>query len=178
MSTDWEDIRRRCVPEMWSIAWRILKHDSDALDCCQDVFSEAFQRTNDPSKKPIENWEAFLNWLTTRRAIDLLRKRNRKSQPTLLGELDVLMSDPTSTDRSTLDGTELTEWVRQQLAEMKGQMAECFWLCCVDQMSYSDVADQLGITSNLVGVNVHRAREFLRERLARHQVTERKEISP
>jgi len=162
VSINWEEIRLRHAPDMWSIAWRILKHESDALDCCQDVFTEAFQRTGDNSKESIENWGAFLNWLTTRRAIDLLRKRQRNSQPSLLGEKDVLLADP---DVARIPGVD-TDWIRDQLVEMKGQMAECFWLCCVDEMSYADVANQLGISTSHVGVNVHRARELLKKRLA------------
>jgi len=80
----------------------------------------------------------------------------------LLGEKDVLLADP---DVARITGVD-TDWIRDQLVEMKGQMAECFWLCCVDEMSYADVANQLGISTSHVGVNVHRARELLKKRLA------------
>jgi RNA polymerase sigma-70 factor (ECF subfamily) len=153
---------------MWSIAWRILKHESDALDCCQDVFAEALQRSRDNSNGPVENWGAFLNWLTTHRAIDLLRKRKRNSQPSLMGEQDVLQVAASHTADMSVENSELTDWVRNQLAGMNGQIAECFWLCCVDEMSYADVANQLGISTSHVGVNVHRARELLRKRLSEH----------
>lgn len=174
MSTNWEEIRLRHAPNMWSIAWRILKNESDAFDCCQDVFTEALQRTEDDSKEPIENWGAFLNWLTTRRAIDLLRKRKRNSQPSLLGEQDVLLADTSNVENVSLELSELTDWVRSQLTEMNSQMAECFWLCCVDELSYAEIAKQLEISTSHVGVNIHRARELLRKRLA-DRACERKE---
>lgn len=170
MLVDWDEIRKQHATRMWSIAWRILKHEPDALDCCQDVFAEAFERASQSSKEPVENWEAFLAWLTTRRAIDMLRKKKRHSHPSLLGVQDVLQVDQLNVADSHLEFSELLDFVRDQLAEMNHQMAECFWLCCVGEMSYAEVAQQLGISTNNVGVNVHRAREFLRKRLANRQL--------
>lgn len=171
MVVDWEEIRLQNATRMWSIAWRILQDESDALDCCQDVFAEAIERDKQTPKKPIKNWEAFLTWLTTRRAIDMLRRRNRSSQLSLLGVQDVLLIDQLGTAESNLEFAELKDWVLNQLTNMNGQMAECFWLCCVDEMSYLDAAQQLGISPNHVRVNVHRAREFLKNRIARQTLT-------
>lgn len=118
------------------------------------------------------NWGAFLSWLTTRRAIDLLRKRNRHSQPSLLGDQDVLLTSQLDSTTASLEFSELVNLVRSQLANMNGQLAECFWLCCVEEMSYAEVAEQLGITTGHVGVNVHRARELLMKKLAGQNLRE------
>lgn len=86
METNWKDIRQEHGPLVWSVAWRILKHHADALDCSQEVFIEAIQRSK---LHPVENWGAFLRWLTTRRALDLARRRNRTKSVGLaqLGDL-------------------------------------------------------------------------------------------
>jgi len=43
-----------------------------------------------------------------------------------------------------------------------------FCLACLDQCSYAEVGEQLGITANNVGVLLNRAKAALRERLQVH----------
>ena len=72
---DWDKIRETHAPMVWNTVARILKHQDDALDCFQDVFAEAIERGR---RSPVTDWGAFLRWLATRRAIDYLRRRNRR----------------------------------------------------------------------------------------------------
>lgn len=159
MRVDWEQIRREHAPRMWSIAWRILRHEADALDCCQDVFAEGLERSQ---KTPIENWGGYLSWLTTCRAIDALRRRKRNPNQV---EIEVCGQGQTKDVGSNLEFEELTDLVRSHLSQLPTQQAESFWLVCVEQMSYREVADQTGLSANTVGVNVHRARQYLRKTL-------------
>ena len=166
VSINWEEIRRVHAPSMWRIAWRILKHEADSLDCCQEVFAEAVERSRNPDQ-PIENWSAFLCWLTTRRAIDALRKKSRTTRPRLLGEQDVFQLDAKARVGDAAETEELNQWIRNELAEMPKQMAESFWFCCIEGMSYRDAAEQLQTSTNQIGVNIHRAREILKRRLSK-----------
>jgi DNA-directed RNA polymerase specialized sigma24 family protein len=65
---DWREIRDRLAALVWTTVYRILKDPAKALDCCQDVFLETFQRAE---RKPVADWPGLLRWLPSRRAIDL-----------------------------------------------------------------------------------------------------------
>ena len=163
MNTDWERIRREHAPAVWSVAWRILKHHADALDCSQDVFIEAMRRSE---TSEIEDWNGFLRWLTTRRALDYARRRQRRRTDLDSSYcMDDLRSSGEAVD-APLTHSELVDRVRGELSELSDAQATAFWLACVVEMSYREVAKHMEITTNEVGVLVHRARKSLRRSLA------------
>ncbi len=49
---------------------------------------------------------------------------------------------------------------------MPADQAEVFWLRTVEELSYEEIAEQMGIDANHVGVLLHRARQKLRQWLA------------
>ena len=165
MAIDWDEIRREYAPLVWSVVWRILAHDADALECSQDVFLEAMERSRDTS---INNWGGYLRWLAARRAIDVLRRRRRQPE-----SVDVqTLSDQSETASATVEFADLVEVVRLELTRLPTSQAEAFWLVCVEEHSYREVAELMNIKANAVGVLVHRARKQLRQALP-HWETDR-----
>jgi RNA polymerase sigma-70 factor, ECF subfamily len=63
------------------------------------------------------------------------------------------------------EANELAERLRVALAELPRQQAEVFCLCCLDKVSYVEVGERLRLTTNAVGVLLHRARQRLQELL-------------
>ena len=61
---------------------------------------------------------------------------------------------------------ELSERLRLALVSLPAQQAEVFCLRCMSEMSYRDIARQLGIKTSAVGVLLHRARLRLRNLLS------------
>ncbi len=57
------------------------------------------------------------------------------------------------------------ERVRSELAHLPDQQAEAFWLVCVEERTYEEVAQQMDVKRNAVGVLVHRARQHMRSKL-------------
>ncbi|MCA9261822.1 MAG: sigma-70 family RNA polymerase sigma factor [Planctomycetales bacterium] len=157
--TDWELIRRTHAAMVWHTVARILRNHDDALDCSQEVFAEAMQRSN---KRCVDSWGPFLRWLATRRAIDALRKR--RSTAPYDEAIEAAPSDGASPPAAARF-VELVEAVRLHLADLPPPQAQAFWLVCVEERSYDEVAQQMQLTSNAVGVLVHRARSFLRTKL-------------
>ena len=162
MDWNWEQIRDRFGPLVWAVAMRILNHQADAFDCYQDVFLEVFQKsdrteTRDPG--------AYLRWLTTRRALDVLRKRQLRNSRTESNNPDAKMVPSAPGEKAEFD--ELLVIVRDELASLPSPQAQAFWLVSVEQRSYEEVAAQMEIERNHVGVLVHRARKHLQQRLTR-----------
>ena len=58
---------------------------------------------------------------------------------------------------------ELADRARQLVSELPPQEAKVFCLRYLNDMSYREIADQLGMTTNSAGVLLHRARARLRE---------------
>jgi RNA polymerase sigma-70 factor (ECF subfamily) len=160
---DWTEVYERHGALVWATVYRVLDNEAESLDCCQDIFIELIQRT---TMQSVRNWPAFLKWLATRRAIDLLRqRRNSEARFEDVQDLASTTSDA-STSVDDLVSDELCQRVKYELARLPSQQAEAFWLVSVERMSYDEIADQLMIEANHVGVLVHRARKKLREKLA------------
>jgi RNA polymerase sigma-70 factor, ECF subfamily len=159
---DWEEIRRQYSPVVWATVYRILKNHDQALDCCQEVFLEAFERSEEDA---VRNWPAFLRWLAVRRAIDRLR-RVRRAAAHISRDFDVATCARGPEPCEEANFRELVERVRLETARLPGRQAEAFWLCCVEEMSYDEAAKQMNADTNYIGVLVHRARTRLRELLA------------
>lgn len=63
---------------------------------------------------------------------------------------------------SEVEFEDLVLFVRGELTTLPPQQAEAFWLVCVEERSYQEVADLMAINANAVGVLVHRVRQHLR----------------
>ena len=160
---DWHDIVERHGPLVWQTAYRLLQNRDDAADCHQEVFVDAIRRT---AEKTIEDWAAFLRWLTVRRAIDRLRSRRRhRSAMDFEQAVDELSVPATSAD--VVEWNELLSIVRSEMTELPDIQAQVFWLHCIEGVSLSDIANQLNVSANHARVLLHRSRRRLRDALER-----------
>jgi RNA polymerase sigma factor (sigma-70 family) len=161
--TDWNAIVREYAPLVWCTAARLLAREADTADCFQRTFLAAVEQSR---AEPVRNWPGFLKRLATARALEQLRSRYRDAPRSvgLPNELPVDPSAPDPLDRAAAG--ELAAAVRVALTAVEPQQAEVFCLVCLEDLSYRDAAEQLGITPNHAGVLLNRARAALRERLA------------
>ncbi len=159
--TDWSELVREHGPLVWRTAYRLLGHHADAADCFQETFADALRLSR---RAPVIHWPPLLRRLAAARALDRLRRRYRDHARTALEDLETAAADPGPLAQA--QGAELAERLRQALTQLSPREAEVFCLRCIDELSYGDIAEQLGITVNAVGVLLHRARERLRGLLA------------
>jgi RNA polymerase sigma-70 factor (ECF subfamily) len=163
--TDWSAIVGQHGPLVWKTAFRLLNHDADAADCFQRTFVSALELSR---AEPIRHWPALLRRLATARALERIRQR--------LGErkhLRALPEEPTVDRKAAEPGRdaqahELAADLRLALAEIDERQAQVFCLACLEDASYEEIAGQLGVTVNHVGVLLNRAKASLRERLRAH----------
>jgi RNA polymerase sigma factor (sigma-70 family) len=158
---DWHEIRQRYGPLVWSTVYRIVKRHDQALDCYQDVFLEAIERIEE---RPVKNWPALLRWLAVRRSLDRLRKERRAAAHIDSFDEGALHSDGLEPS-SDAEFEELVERVRLEMARLPDRQAEAFWLRCVEEISYAEIAKQMELDVSAVGVLIHRARNRLRDLL-------------
>jgi DNA-directed RNA polymerase specialized sigma24 family protein len=69
--SDWQELRERYGPLVWTTVYRVLGNLDEAQDCFQDVFVEVIERSTPDT---VQDWGAYLRWLATRRALNRLKK--------------------------------------------------------------------------------------------------------
>ena len=94
---------------------------------------------------------------------DRYRRRNRDEPLTAVAQ--AISHEPLPEPQA--EATELTERLRAALAELPEQQARVFCHRWLDGLSYEQIAEQLDVDANSVGVLLHRARRQLQRLLVR-----------
>jgi RNA polymerase sigma-70 factor, ECF subfamily len=163
--TDWSQIVQQHGPMVWRTAHRLVNNETDTSDCFQRAFLSALELER---TEAIRNWPGLLKRLVTARALECLRQRRRESdRRTVLPEASVVDHRGVGPLHAA-QTSELAEHLREALAGLDAQQAQVFCLACLESFSYQEIAQQLGVTVNHVGVLLHRARASLQERLQAH----------
>jgi RNA polymerase sigma-70 factor (ECF subfamily) len=158
--TDWARIVERYGGLVWATAYRLVGNCEDAEDCFQDTFLEAVRVSR---REAVGDWSALLRHLATVRAIDLLRVRCRHRKRTDGSTSSENAVSREATPVQEAQATELAERLRTALPHLSQDQAAVFCLSCLENLSYHEIGERLGMTANAVGVLLHRARHRLRD---------------
>ena len=168
--TNPQDLLRQHGGLVWQTVYRLLAHDADAADCFQETFLSAMEVAR---RQEVRNWPGLLHRLATTRALDCLRRRyreaNRRIELTDWDELPASAANPAYQAQAS----ELAEHLRQALGQLPAQQSEVFCLRHLSGLNYEQIASEMDISVDVVGVTLHRARGRLRELLAPGRVDER-----
>jgi RNA polymerase sigma-70 factor, ECF subfamily len=158
-TADWKKIIDEHRQSVWQSAYRLLGNYADASDCFQETFISAFEICR---RQNIRNFAALLARLVTARAIDQLRLRFRNEKyKNSAGMITVPQAN--SQPLEHLQQREMAFRLREALSKLPRQEAEVFCLRYLNDMSYQQIADQMGITINAAGVILHRAKSKLQK---------------
>lgn len=149
---------------VWRVAYRLLGDHADAADCYQETFLAAL---NEARPSEVRHWRSFVRRIAAARAMDQLRRRYRQRERTA-ANVDVeslSMFSPPPFAQTEAD--ELTEQLRRALAAIPANEAAVFYLKHVEECSYDEIAAEQSIAVNSVGPLLQRAREHLKQQLAR-----------
>jgi RNA polymerase sigma-70 factor (ECF subfamily) len=158
-AVDWQIVIKKYGQSVWQTAYRLLDNHTDASDCFQETFICALEvcRT-----QKILNMQALLVRIVTTRAIDRLRQRyaSRKhiSDDT---SFEVVKSKGPSPDKAMIN-QEMAAHLRKAIAQLPSHEAEVVCLKYFGTMNYNQIAKELGMNANTVGVLLNRARNRLR----------------
>ena len=170
---EWQTIVSRHSPAVWRTAYRLLGDRDAAADCFQETFLTALELSR---RQKVRNWAALLVRLCTCRAMDQLRRRLRHADrhDELADWSTVASPNPGPVEHAQAD--ELSRRLRSALTELPDGQAEVFCLRCLNELSYREIARQLGIKPSAVGVLLHRARARLRQLLSAVTATKDAEV--
>jgi len=147
---------------VFNIALRITGDADAANDCAQEAFIRAYRALHqyDPTL-PFGPW---LYRITTNASLNHVQRWHARETP-----VDELPEHPDETDV----GPTATAVRREEVAEVVAAMAElppayraALTLRHMQQLSYQEVADALGIPLGTVKTHLHRARAALKVRIA------------
>ncbi|HET9722956.1 MAG TPA: sigma-70 family RNA polymerase sigma factor [Actinomycetota bacterium] len=142
---------------VYNLALRMTGREEDARDATQEAFVSALRKL-----KTFRGEAAFTTWMhrvTVNACYDLLRKRQRAP---LLRERDEDTPpprEPVSPDHA--DDVDLSIDVRAALLDVPMDFRAVLILCDVQDLSYEDAAEALGVPVGTVKSRLHRGRVAL-----------------
>ena len=154
--SNWTEIVREHGPMAYATAWRILGHAQDAEDAVQDALMETLRRFQSGSA---ENWGGWIRTAVTCRAIDRLRRR-RASYTTS----EEIAGDMEGQPEHAAQVEELRNWLRSTIAELPERQAQVFSMRCFAEMSNTEIARELSLSTQAVGVALHKARKTIAQK--------------
>ena len=169
-----ETLVREHGGRLLAVARRYMRSDEDARDAVQEAFIAAFRSIN-----RFEGGSAISTWLH-RIAVNccLMKLRSGRRRPeTSLEELlptfdetghRVLREEswPESVE-AALERRQTRDRVREAIGRLPGKYRTVILLRDIEELSTEEAARALGTTVTAVKVRLHRARQALRELLAR-----------
>ncbi len=159
---DWQAIVKDYGPTVWQTAYRLLGNHADTADCFQDTFLAALELSR---AQPVRNFPGLLVRLATTRAIDRLRQRGRQQRYCVDNQdgAEAVGRGPDPAGHAQTQ--ELAGRLREAIGRLPPQEASVFCLRYLNDMSYRQIARELKIGINVVGVALYRAKARLREAL-------------
>jgi RNA polymerase sigma-70 factor (ECF subfamily) len=153
----------RYASQVFGLARRILRNDSDAEEVVQDVFAQAWRtaRTYESRRGSVAGW---LLTMTRTRAIDRLRARRARPDTSADPPIDSLPSATLMPSELVLSD-EQARRIRETLATLPDVQREAVELAYYDGLTQSEIAAQLAEPLGTVKTRIRTALITLRARL-------------
>ncbi len=155
-----------------SIAAGVVGNRDDAEDVVQESLWKAIQHLRDYREEaPFSTW---LTRITVNHAIGWVRKRKVRPEGHRIEGEDPLLelldrqctADPSPEE--VCRAQELRSLVRQAVQGVDPKYRIPFCRYALDELSYREIADEMGVPITTVKTRIHRARQMLRRALRRH----------
>jgi RNA polymerase sigma-70 factor (ECF subfamily) len=148
---------------------RKLRNPSEA----EDVVQEAYMRMLTMPEGPVlRNAKAFLFTVASNLAVDTVRRaqRLRRLFPDMTDTTTAFEGDtlevicPRRSTEEQVDAAMRLSWVLNALNDLPATCRQAFLLHKVQELSYAEVAAQMGVTVSMVEKHLSRALQHLRKR--------------
>lgn len=159
---DWQAVVKNQGPLVWQTAYRLLGDHADTADCFQETFAAAFEIA---SRQRVRNMAGLLVRLATMRAIDGLRRKSRREGHRAQAHRTHGTAGGGPDPLDEVEAQELSWKLREAIAQLAPQEGKVFCMRHLNEMSYRQIAKELNMKVNAVGVVLHRAKTRLRDAL-------------
>jgi RNA polymerase sigma-70 factor (ECF subfamily) len=155
---------------VYTIAVRIVGSESDAEDVAQETFVRAYRAL--PRFRGYSKFSSWLYRIATNRALTHLKRRRRRAAAVDLQSGPHVEAEASRTESDRRDGPEeivldqeFRRRVRAAVMTLPEQYRVVVTLFYLEERSYTEVAETLGIPMGTLKTHLHRARALLREAL-------------
>jgi RNA polymerase sigma-70 factor (ECF subfamily) len=160
----WELIVRQYWRKVFNIAYKFVGKHDEAEDLTQDIFMKIFKSLGTFDRRA--NFQTWLISVSRNLCIDHYRSV-RKERETIDRGVDANELTPASTDPGPMAALEQRDRVtllRHALAQLPDTLRTAVLMRDIQEMSYQEIADKLGLPEGTVKSRINRGRT----ELARH----------
>jgi RNA polymerase sigma factor (sigma-70 family) len=158
----WDEIVRTHSARVYRLAYRLTGNAHDAEDLTQDVFVRVFRSLSSYQPGTFEGW---LHRITTNLFLDLVRRRARIRFEALADDASERLPGREPSPAQAYDDSHWDDDVQRALDALAPEFRAAVVLCDIEQLTYEEIADVLGIKLGTVRSRIHRGRTQLREAL-------------
>jgi RNA polymerase sigma-70 factor (ECF subfamily) len=165
----WETIVRQNWRKVFNVAYKFVGKHDEAEDLTQDIFLKIFKALNTFDRRA--NFQTWIISISRNLCIDHYRSV-RKERQTIAREVDAGDLQPASTDRGPYQAAEhqdLRALLRQALQALPMTLRTAVVLRDLQELSYQEIADRLGLPEGTVKSRINRGRIELAHQLKRLQ---------
>ncbi len=161
----WDLFHEQVFPirhKLYRFALRITGSVHEAEDVVQEVLEKVW-KTAPEQVGNIQNWEAWCMTLTRNRSLDKTRSQTLRRSAPLDGVAE--RSSDSATPAQAAERNDLVNRVKMMMQQLPEKQRLVMHLRDIEELSYDEIAESLGISLDQVKVNLHRARKSIREKM-------------
>lgn len=168
----WETIVRQHWRKVFNLAYKFVGKHDEAEDLTQDIFLKIFKALATFDRRA--NFQTWLISISRNLCIDHYRSV-RKERETIAREIDASTLSPASRETGplvALERRDLRELLRQALEHLPPALRTAIVLRDLQELSYQDIADHLGLPEGTVKSRINRGRIELARQIRRLQANQ------
>ena len=146
--------------KLYRFALRITGDSVEAEDVVQEVFIKVWNRRDDMVE--VQNHEAYCMTLTRNLSLDKIKSKHRRTVE--IGDA-LQISDYNSTPYEAIEKNDALSRIKKWMNELPEKQRLTMHLRDIEGLTYDEIAENLEISMAQVKVNLHRARQFIREKM-------------
>jgi RNA polymerase sigma-70 factor (ECF subfamily) len=165
----WEQIVRQNWRKVFNVAYKFVGRHDEAEDLTQDIFLKIFKALKTFDRRA--NFQTWIISISRNLCIDHYRSV-RKERQTIARDVDSNDLQPATTDRgpyAQAEHQDLRAQLRQALELLPITLRTAVVLRDLQELSYQEIADRLGLPEGTVKSRINRGRIELAHQLRRLQ---------
>ncbi len=165
----WEQIVRQHWRKVFNVAYKFVGKHDEAEDLTQDIFLKIFKALKTFDRRA--NFQTWIISISRNLCIDHYRSV-RKERQTIARDVDANDLQPATTERgpyAQAEHQDLRAQLRQALETLPVTLRTAVVLRDLQELSYQEIADRLGLPEGTVKSRINRGRIELAHQLRRLQ---------
>jgi RNA polymerase sigma-70 factor (family 1) len=158
-----DSLFRKYSDKLYSFSFSLLKNDEDSREIIQEVFLKIWHKRNDID--PSKSFKSFLFTITYNLIMDSLRQRLKEKEYRKF--LEYYFEFKEISINSELDYEILKREIVNAVEELPYKRKNIFKLSREKEMSYREIAEELGIKIKTVENQINLALKHIRSRISK-----------